>query len=82
MSIDRRELHRLNYPDDMAVFDVPAKTHHHIQGMVSDPLPFAPERAVRLFARAEWIDTDNDNMLEKNGQETNECRATRTSLEA
>jgi len=32
-------------------------------------LPFAPERAARLFARAGWVDTDNDDILEKNGQE-------------
>ena len=70
MSIDRRELHRiLNYPDDIAIFDVPAKKRHHLQGMVPDPLPFAPDRAAPLFARAGWIDTDNDNILEKNGQE-------------
>ncbi len=70
MSIDRRELNRiLNYPDDIPIFDVPAKKRHFLQGMVPDPLPFAPERAARLFGRAGWVDTDNDNILEKNGQE-------------
>ncbi len=70
MSIDRRELHRiLNYPDDLPIFDVPALARHHARGMVPDPLPFDPERAAQLFARAGWVDTDNDNILERNGQE-------------
>jgi len=70
MSIDRRELHRiLNYPDDLTIFDVPANTRHHVQGMVPDPLPFDPERASRLFATAEWVDTNGDDILDRNGQD-------------
>ena len=70
MSIDRRELHLLmNYPDDIPIFDVPLLKRHLLQGMAPDPLPFAPERAARLFARAGWVDVDNDNILEKKGQE-------------
>ncbi len=70
MSIDRRELHRiLNYPDEIPIVDVPALKRHHLQGMVPDPLPFARERADRLFTSAGWVDTDNDDVREKDGQE-------------
>ncbi len=70
MSIDRRELHRiLNYPDDLPIVDVPIKTRHHVQGVVPDPLPFDPERASRLFAGAGWVDTDGDDILDRNGQD-------------
>lgn len=70
MSIDRRELHRvLNYPDDLPIFDVPVLARHHARGAVPDPLPFDSARAAQLFARAGWVDTDNDGILDKNGQE-------------
>ena len=70
MSIDRRELHRvLNYPDDLPIFDVPALPRHYARGVVPDPLPFDSGRAARLFARAGWVDTDNDDILERGGQE-------------
>ena len=83
MSIDRRELHRiLNYPDDIRIFDVPAKRRHHLQGMVPDPLPFAPERAARLLANAGWVDIDNDDILEKNGLEFGFTLSTTTNESA
>lgn len=70
MSIDRHELHRLlNYPDDVPIFDVPAKARHHLQGVVPDPLPLDRERASRLFASAGWVDTDGDEILDKDGQD-------------
>jgi peptide/nickel transport system substrate-binding protein len=70
MSIDRRELHRvLDYPDDLPISDVPVLARHYAQGVVPDPLPFDPEGAARLFAGAGWVDTDNNNILEKNGRE-------------
>jgi peptide/nickel transport system substrate-binding protein len=70
MSIDRRELHRvLNYPGNLAVFDVPATERHHVQGMVPDPLPFDADRASRLFASAGWVDGDGDGILDRNGQD-------------
>jgi peptide/nickel transport system substrate-binding protein len=70
MSIDRRELHRLlNYPDDIPIFDVPAKTRHFVHGLVPDPLPFDPERAAQELVSEGWVDTDDDGIREKNGQE-------------
>ena len=63
-------VHELCLPEVVvARIDVPAKKRHHLQGMVPDPLPFAPERAAQLLVRAGWVDTDNDNIREKNGQE-------------
>ena len=70
MAIDRRELLRiLDYPDEIPITDVPALTRHYVQGVVPAALPFDPERASQLFASAGWVDTDNDDILEKNGQE-------------
>lgn len=70
MSIDRAELHRiLDYPDDLAIFDVPAKERHHIEGMVPDALPFDRDSASRLFASAGWVDRDGNGTLEKNGKD-------------
>ena len=70
MTIDRRELYRLlDYPEGIPIYDVPARYRHFARGMVPDPLPYSPERAAQLFARAGWIDADNDDILEKDGVE-------------
>ncbi len=70
MSINRRGLHQLlNYPDDLPISDVPARKRHFAQGSVPAPLPFDPERAAQVFAAAGWIDTDNNGIREKDGQE-------------
>jgi len=70
LAINRRELHRvLNYPDDLPIFDVPALTRHFVEGVVPEPLPFDPERAARLLTRSGWVDSDNNGIREKDGQE-------------
>ncbi|MCH7852832.1 MAG: hypothetical protein IIB76_00670 [Proteobacteria bacterium] len=70
LSIDRRELHQiLNYPDDLPVFDVPATQRHYLEGVVPEPMPYAPERAAQLLTKAGWVDSDNDGIREKDGQE-------------
>jgi ABC-type transport system substrate-binding protein len=70
MSINRRGLHQLlNYPDDLPIFDVPALKRHFAQGSVPEPLPFDPGRAAQAFETAGWVDTDNNGIREKDGQE-------------
>lgn len=69
MAIDRRELHRvLNFPDDLAIVDVPTLLRHHRQGLVPDPLPYSPDRATQVLAEAGWQDADDDGVLEKDGR--------------
>ncbi len=70
MSINRRGLHQLlNYPDDLPIADVPALKRHFAQGSVPAPLPFDPGRAAQAFEAAGWVDTDNNGIREKDGQE-------------
>lgn len=70
MAIDRRELHRLlSYPEGLPISDVPALARHHLTGEVPPALPFDPEGATRMLARAGWLDTDDDGILEKDGRE-------------
>ena len=70
MSIDRRGLHQvLYYPDDIHISDVPATKRHFANGSVPEPLSFDPERAAQVFESAGWVDSNNDGIREKDGQD-------------
>ena len=70
MAIDRAGLHRaINYPADLAIFDVPILPRHEEAGVVPPPLPYDPIEADRLLTEAGWVDTDNDGVRERDGRE-------------
>jgi peptide/nickel transport system substrate-binding protein len=70
LAIDRAGLHRaINYPADLAIFDVPILPRHEEAGVVPPPLPYDPVEADRLLTEAGWIDTDNDGVRERDGRE-------------
>jgi ABC-type transport system substrate-binding protein len=58
-----------DYPDDIHISDVPATKRHFANGSVPEPLPFDPERASQVFESAGWVDSNNDGIREKDGQD-------------
>ena len=68
-AIDRRELLAvINYPDDVPIVDWPFTRRQYTAGTLPQPLPFDAVRAKQLLASAGWIDSDGDEIRERNNR--------------
>ncbi len=69
LAINRRELHAvLNLPDDLPIFDAPLTNQDFHRGEFPEPLPYDPNRAMRLLDAAGWHEAGEDGIRERSGQ--------------
>ncbi len=69
MAINRSELHGvLNLPDDLPIFDAPPTDQAFHRGEFAEPLPYNPNRAMRLLDAAGWHKAGEDGIRERSGQ--------------
>ena len=68
MAINREELSEvLNYPEDIPISDVFYSKNQRINSNIPAPVKFNPSKALQLLKECGWQDSNQDNILDKNG---------------
>ncbi len=72
MAINRLELSEvLNYPKNITITDVLHTNTQRENNDFTEPLPYNPDKAIELLKESGWIDTNADNILDKDGTDFN-----------
>ncbi len=70
MAINRMELSEvLNYPKGIPITDVLYSRNQRIESDLPPPIKFNPTKALQLLKECGWQDTNQDNVLDKNGED-------------
>jgi peptide/nickel transport system substrate-binding protein len=69
MALNRQELIRLlNLPEGIPILDFFMTIEQYQNKEFPDPIPYDPEQARKLLDQAGWIDSDDDDIREKEGK--------------